>query len=182
MRTRIRQRLRASFDDLELLLDAFDEGVFSVEELDRVVEWDEKGDPLQLWTLPALLFLFTRTSSKTGTQSGLFSDSTGRSELEVRCGLFDTAAESGVKEVIERENRDEAIEDIDNKLTVELGPDLAELKDEDLPTLPEEYLNQLLVSGEIDEQTYGEAVKERFKRAENGDVESLKFPSDHTTQ
>lgn len=176
MKTRVRDRVRASLYDLELILDALANGILSVEDLSIMIEGTDPDDPIPMWTLPALLFVATQTTDTQTIGEALFGGNSPP-EVDRRCRLFDRAVESGVTEALVREDHDRAINDIDNTLSVEFGPELSELRNEDLPALPRDHLDQLLKEGKIDEETYVEAVKERFDRIESGDTEDMGFRS-----
>lgn len=168
---RIRKRVLAAVDDVELLIRA------DSEEFDVVEALNEGRDDLPMWALPALVFLWTRENKAlSGDLEEFFDPDTLESnsaqvDMDRRASMFDIQVEKGVRAVFEFQPPDHAVTTLNNKLTVDLGPELSELAAGDLSALPRRRLDDLLRAGELDSETYAAAVKERYERMDEGDLE-----------
>jgi len=175
MRTRIRSRLRQSLYDLELILDSIEADRFSSDEFELIVENTNHEKSVPIWTLPAVLFLFTKSTDISVAETGAITGDGTASTMDRRCAFFDRGVETGVQEAIQRDTSGRVIRTVESSLTVELGPNMSDLQDMDLATLPRAWLDQLLKDGVIDDDTFVEAVKDRFERVEERDTEDLQF-------
>jgi hypothetical protein len=163
IRSRIRHRISASIHDLGLIADAAAQGDLDVAESIG----SDSGAPV--WALPAILFLWTNSNKMAGLD--LFSDEwdpepEAQTDLNRRTEMFDTQTRRGIQTVLKADPPGQTITELNNELTIELGPDLTDVAEEDLPSLPRTHLDELLRKEEIDEETYAKAVKKRFDRVD----------------
>jgi len=170
-RARIRSRLRASFDDLRLLLspDASQDEV----DVAKVVADIDSG---RAWPLAALLFkwsiehpMFTDRDDLADTLSKPGETSSTHEQMDRITTSFDSQIESGVSAALEFGDLDHVPEDVTNELTVTLGEPVDEMTDEDLAELPRRTLDLLFRRGDLDNQEYARVMGVKLDREDGAE-------------
>jgi hypothetical protein len=159
-RKRIRDRVRAAIDDLQLLVQATADGTFDIS--------SALDDDPPMWALSAFLFAWTTKNKAVAQDLRDFLDpteeETAQTEMDRRTEMMNIQMERGVQTYLEFSYPDHAVRKVENSLTVDLGPELSELSPDDLAELPRRRLDALLRSGDLDDETYAAAVRERYDR------------------
>jgi hypothetical protein len=165
LQSRLRKRVRAAVEDLALLVET-DREQFDVVD---ALSGDEQPP---MWALPALLFLWTDQNRITAASELSDPDSPNpREEMHLRADAFDQQVNKGVLSALEFHPPDHAVTEMQNSLTVDIGPPVDDITPEELVEFNSEFVDTLWRSGEIDDETYL-SVK-RARRPDNfGDVEA----------
>jgi len=181
MRTRIRERVRAGIRDLALLIEKMSdediEQTFDPKTIHQQTARRNDND-VPMWALPGFLYAAT-PEGETRSASDLFSDEVdglSTSSCELQTSLTERVIKFGIEEVIfQREN---AVASVESSVSVSHERtvlDLDDLDTSELALLPRARLDRLARAGELDAETYGEALFERFKQIEDGNIDDMEF-------
>jgi hypothetical protein len=168
-RARIRERLQAAFDDLRLILNSDVDGW--QDDVEEVVADVDAGC---VWPLPALLFLWT-------LEHPMFTDREDFAEIMSNPGAtvstsehmerattsFDSQVVTGVQAALEFSDLDRVPGDVDNELTVPLGPPVSEMTDEELAELPRSRLDFLFRRGDLGHERYAQVMEIKLDREDS---------------
>jgi len=180
LRSRLRRRVRAGFQDLKLLLDAEANDRIDLTELladggrpDNIGETQSKDDNADAdtppWILAALLFMWTEENPRyTDAQEFIDAvnqpDSTPSSQtmMDRRTASFDAQVEKGVRAALELSNSSQAVTNTENTLSVSVGPPVEEMTEEEIADLPRHEVDILFQRGDIGDQLYAQIMKEKL--------------------
>jgi hypothetical protein len=172
-KTRIYERIGVALTDLELIIENVAD-----DDLDLSKVSDKIEGPAPVWTLAALLFMWADTKDTVGSTAAL---TEGWEEREkppkekLQAQIFDGDVARGVRRVLKEDPPEQVVNNVDNTLTIELGPVLSELNNAELSDIPRTYLDQLFRAGKIDKETYADAVAERFEKMDSDKTDDMEF-------
>jgi len=160
-RSRIRDRFRATFEDLRLLF-----GSGAPEQKVDIKKVLEDVDAGRVWPLPALLFMWAREHPML-IDAGDFEDAVSLVDTDISpetrteriTASFDSQVEAGVRAALELSDFDHVPEDVENELTVSLGKPIDEMTEAELANLPRRTLDLLFRKGDLDDAEYARVMR-----------------------
>lgn len=148
-RSRIRERLRASIFDMQLIVSALD-----IDDIDDALTEPDEYEA-ELGTVPPLL------NSLPALATILYLATTTEGEEE-DLSVFVTHAARGVETAVNL--REKTVEDHDIEWRLKVGAPLEEQAQDDLSELPEHVLKQLLMAEKITSDEYTDAWAAKQKK------------------